>query len=92
MSQVVLYIRCKAIRIIGDVLLLLTYSNDSAGLLVAAVVFCLTLPYTRDYIPSAERAFAPAIGLALPLVLVRLAYQVLVVFVHRGAFSPLGQG
>uniref|UniRef100_A0A093Y042 DUF7702 domain-containing protein n=1 Tax=Talaromyces marneffei PM1 TaxID=1077442 RepID=A0A093Y042_TALMA len=158
------------IRIIGDVLLLLTYSNTSTGLLIAAVifdhigltplllatlgmlsrftttsitikyfrlvqlavvvgavlgivgaeqassssspsamtyiavlcyvaayavivlVFCLALPFTREHIRDAERALAPAIGLALPLVLVRLAYQVLVVFVHRGAFSRLGQG
>lgn len=56
------------------------------------LIFCLSLPYTRDHIPNGERALAPAIGLALPLVLVRLAYQVLVVFVHRGAFSRLGHG
>lgn len=57
------------------------------------LIFCLALPYsTREYVPNAERPLTPAIGIALPLVLVRLAYQVLVVFVHRGAFSRLGKG
>lgn len=64
-----------------------------AAYAVIVLIFCLALPYTRDYIiDSSERTLAPAIGLALPLVLVRLAYQVLVVFVHRGVFSRLGQG
>lgn len=63
-----------------------------AAYAVIVLIFCLALPFTREYIPNAERALAPAIGIALPLVLVRLAYQVLVVFVHRGAFSRLGEG
>jgi hypothetical protein len=63
-----------------------------AAYAVIVLIFCLALPFIREYIPNAERALTPAIGIALPLVLVRLAYQVLVVFVHRGAFSRVGEG
>ncbi|EED14728.1 conserved hypothetical protein [Talaromyces stipitatus ATCC 10500] len=47
-----------------------------------------SLPFVQ-MIPPQERILVPAIGLALPLVFVRLLYQVLIVFVHRGTFSRL---
>ncbi|RHZ59787.1 uncharacterized protein CDV56_103083 [Aspergillus thermomutatus] len=50
------------------------------------LIFLLTIPYFAS-VPESERPLAPAIGVALPLDLVRLTYQVLVVFVHRGPFS-----
>ncbi|KAL3710265.1 hypothetical protein TMatcc_004057 [Talaromyces marneffei ATCC 18224] len=40
-----------------------------AAYAVIVLVFCLALPFTREHIRDAERALAPAIGLALPLVL-----------------------
>ncbi|KIW17907.1 hypothetical protein PV08_05102 [Exophiala spinifera] len=43
----------------------------------------------RRQLPGKERLLVPAVWVALPLVFVRLLYQVLVVFVHRGDFRRI---
>ncbi|EWG52165.1 hypothetical protein FVEG_16936 [Fusarium verticillioides 7600] len=63
-----------------------------AGVLCYAAGFCLLVGILAKSIsvvrlaPTRERILVPAVGLALPLVFVRLLYQILLVFVHSGHF------
>jgi hypothetical protein len=63
-----------------------------AGVLCYAAGFCLLVVVLAKSIsvvrlaPTRERILVPAVGLALPLVFVRLLYQILLVFVHSGHF------
>lgn len=58
-----------------------------------AIVFIYTkmLPYS-DALPQDEKILIPAIGVALPFVLVRLAYSVLTIFIHSGVFLRTNSG
>ncbi|KND92053.1 hypothetical protein TOPH_03560 [Tolypocladium ophioglossoides CBS 100239] len=60
-----------------------------AAFAALAIILIKALPST-DVIPNPERILAPAVGLALPFVFVRLLYQTLIVFVHRGPFARVG--
>lgn len=53
---------------------------------ILVLLMAKSLSFRRD-IPGKERLLVPSVFLALPLVFVRLLYQVLVVFVHRGDFQ-----
>lgn len=56
------------------------------GYILVVLLYVKTTSYRRS-IPSAERKLIMVVGLSLPLVLVRLSWTVLSVFVHRGVFS-----
>lgn len=43
----------------------------------------------RHQIPGKERLLVPAVCVALPLVFIRLLYQILVIFVNRGDFKRI---
>lgn len=68
-----------------------TWSYVSAILYIVAYILVVLL-YIKTIshggsIPKGERSLMVVVGLSLPLVLVRLAWTVLSVFVHTGVFS-----
>lgn len=60
-----------------------------AAYVLVAYIYVKMLPYGRS-LPTDEKFLVPAIGAALPFVLVRLAYSVLSTFVHSGVFAKIG--
>jgi uncharacterized membrane protein (DUF485 family) len=70
-----------------------TTSKAGIGLYIAAFcALCLVLLFSISSIrvvPTLERRAAIAVIVALPFILVRLAYSALVVFVHNHLFNPI---
>jgi hypothetical protein len=76
----------------GSVTVATTSKVGIALYIVAYVALCAVLLLSMSSIrvvPTLERRLALGVLLALPFILVRLAYSALVVFVHNHLFNPI---
>lgn len=68
-------------------------SQAAVALYIVAWVGCVAILFISfpgiSYVPGTERALATIVGVALPIILVRLVYSALIVFVHNSTFSLL---
>ena len=80
---------------VGDIIST-PFTKLKVGVLVYVASFAaVTIMYAittsqRRYLPKSESRIFLAIGIALPLILVRLAYSITSVFGHDRNFSPVG--